>query len=89
VATYMMRVAAIVCAGHQACRFILRRSIHDDLLEPFEGPNGFHMLMAPWCLLLAGEDQADDEVRFRNGSKIYLRHCQHDSTASNIRARNA
>lgn len=74
-----MRVAAIVwCASIPGLQVYLFRRLYDDLIKNhMEGPKGFRSLLAEWeatgwCQIV------DDEVRFWNGSKIYLCHCQHE-----------
>jgi hypothetical protein len=75
--SYPMRVAAIVwCASIAGLQVYLFRRVRDDLIKNHvEGPKGFRALLAPWvhanwCRL------AGNEIRFWNGSRIYLCHCQ-------------
>lgn len=72
-----MRTAAIVwCAQIAGLQVYLFRRIRDDLIKNhMEGPKGFRAVLAPW------EQQGfiktvSDEIRFWNGSKIYLCHCK-------------
>lgn len=71
-----MRVAAIAwCVAIPGLQIYLFRRIREDLLKNhLEGPTGFRMLLAPWfgseCEIVG------DEIRFRNGSRIYLCHCK-------------
>jgi hypothetical protein len=77
--SHLMRVAAILwCAAIPGLQVYLFRRIYDDLIKNhMEGPKGFRSMLAPW--VLAGFVKiVDDEVRFWNGSKIYLCHCQHE-----------
>jgi len=77
--SFLMRVAAIVwCAAIPGLQVYLFRRIYGDLLKNhMEGPKGFRALLAPW--VLAGWcNVVDDEIRFWNGSKIYLCHCEHE-----------
>lgn len=78
--SHLMRVAAIVwCTAISGLQVYLFRRIHDDLIKNhMEGPKGFRAILAPWvdagwCEIVEGE------IRFWNGSKIYLCHCQHEN----------
>lgn len=63
------------------------RRLYDDLVKNhIEGPTGFRAMLAPWSNakhpkspLIGGRlaDIVDGEVRFWNGSKIFLCHLQH------------
>lgn len=75
--SHLMRVAAAVwCAAIPGLQVYLFRRIRDDLVKNhMEGPKGFRAMLAGW-------DQCgfvkivEDEIRFSNGSKIYLCHCK-------------
>lgn len=75
--SHLMRVAAITwCGMIPGLQVYLFRRLRDDLVKNhIEGPNGLRMMLAPW-------EQAkmvsivEDEIRFWNGSKIYLCHCK-------------
>ncbi|MGL1921976.1 MAG: terminase family protein [Hyphomicrobiales bacterium] len=77
--SHLMRTMAITfCAAIPGLQVYLFRRIHADLVKNhMEGVGGFRALLASW-------EQAgfvkiiDDEVRFWNGSKIYLCHCLHE-----------
>lgn len=75
--SHLMRVAAILwCAGISGLQVYLFRRIRDDLIKNhMEGPKGFRSILQPWV-----ENNwvriVDDEIRFWNGSKIYLCHCK-------------
>lgn len=66
----------------------LFRRLYDDLVKNhLEGPTGFRQLLAPWIntrhpksKLIGGRlaDVVDGEIRFWNGSRIFLCHCQHE-----------
>jgi hypothetical protein len=74
-----MRVAAVIwCAEVKGLQVYLFRRIHEDLVKNhMEGPNGFRTLLASW--VDAGLVKiVENEIRFWNGSKIYLCHCQHE-----------
>lgn len=75
--SHLMRVAAIIwCAMIAGLQVYLFRRIRDDLVKNhMEGPKGFRAMLAPW--VLAGlVSIVEDEIRFWNGSKIYLCHCK-------------
>lgn len=76
--SHLMRVAAIMWAvaipGLQV--YIFRRTYDDLIKNHMEGPTGFRSLLAEW--LGKYVDIVDKEIRFNNGSKIYLCHCQHE-----------
>ena len=72
-----MRVAAILWAcAIPGLQIYLFRRIREDLIKNhMEGPKGFRALLASmendgWCRIV------EDEIRFWNGSKIYLCHCK-------------
>ena len=72
-----MRAAAVVwCAEIPGLQVYLFRRIREDLIKNhMEGPKGFRALLAGWenagwCKIV------EDEIRFWNGSKIYLCHCK-------------
>jgi len=77
--SHLMRVAAAVWAMQiSGLQVYLFRRVYEDLVKNhLEGPKGFRNLLAPliddgWVNIV------DDQVRFWNGSKIYLCHCQHN-----------
>jgi hypothetical protein len=72
-----MRIASIVwCTAIPGLQVYLFRRIRDDLIKNhMEGPKGFRAMLAGWvnqgwCTIV------EDEIRFWNGSKIYLCHCK-------------
>lgn len=73
-----MRVAAIIWSleipGLQT--YIFRRTYDDLIKNHLEGPTGFQSMLAPWVGQYV--QIVDKEIRFNNGSKIYLCHCQHE-----------
>ena len=76
--SHLMRVAAIIWAlsipGLQI--YIFRRTYDDLIKNHMEGPTGFNALLGPWLgkyVMIV-----EKEIRFNNGSKIYLCHCQHE-----------
>jgi hypothetical protein len=75
--SHLMRIAAIVwCSAISGLQVYLFRRIRDDLVKNhMEGPKGFRAMLAGWvnagwCTIV------EDEIRFWNGSKIYLCHCK-------------
>lgn len=75
--SFLMRVAAIAwCVAINGLQVYLFRRISDDLIKNhMEGPKGFRSMLSPWAT--AGWCKiVDDEIRFFNGSKIYLCHCK-------------
>lgn len=75
--SHLMRIALIVwCLEIKNLQCYLFRRIRDDLISThMEGPTGFRQLLAK--LVNGGKATiVDDEVRFFNGSKIYLCHCK-------------
>lgn len=75
--SYLMRVAAILwCAAIAGLQVYLFRRIRDDLVKNhMEGPKGLRAMLATWCV--GGFCTiVEDEIRFWNGSKIYLCHCK-------------
>ena len=77
--SYAMRQLAILWAwAFPGLQVYLFRRISDDLTKNHvEGPTGFQALLSGWvssgfCEIVQGE------IRFWNGSKIYLCHCHED-----------
>jgi hypothetical protein len=77
--SHAMRVGSILWASEiPGLQVYLFRRLYDDLIKNhMEGPKGYHAMLAPWvqqrwCNIV------DDEIRFWNGSKIYLCHVQHE-----------
>jgi len=75
--SHLMRAAAIMwCAAIPGLQVYLFRRIREDLIKNhIEGPSGFRQMLAVWVLQGFCEIVAD-EIRFWNGSKIYLCHCK-------------
>ena len=71
--SHLMRVAAIAwCSLIPGLQVYLFRRIREDLVKNhMEGPTGFRQMLAN-----TGIEIVDDEIRFPNGSKIYLCHCK-------------
>ncbi len=77
--SFFMRVAAILwCSSIPGLQVYLFRRTYDDLIKNhIEGSKGFRSLLSSW------EQQGwvkivEAEIRFWNGSKIYLCHCEHE-----------
>jgi hypothetical protein len=77
--SHLMRVAAIVwCSMVAGLQVYLFRKVTKDLVKNhIEGPKGFRSLLAPW-VMFGFAQIVDKEIRFWNGSKIYLCHCEHE-----------
>lgn len=75
--SFLMRAAAISWCGQiPGLQVYLFRRLRDDLVKNhIEGPKGLRMLLAPWVQAKL-VDVVEDEIRFWNGSKIYLCHCK-------------
>lgn len=75
--SHLMRVAAVLwAAGIPGLQVYIFRRIRDDLVKNhMEGPKGFRAMLAPW-VLCGFVKIVDDEIRFWNGSRIYLCHCK-------------
>lgn len=78
--SHLMRIAAIMwCAAIPGLQVYLFRRIREDLYKNHvEGPKGFRNLLSIW--IFSGWCRfAGDEIRFWNGSVIYLCHCKAES----------
>jgi hypothetical protein len=75
--SHLIRAAAILwCASIPGLQVYLFRRIRDDLVKNhMEGPKGFRAMLAGWVLCGFCEI-VEDEIRFWNGSKVYLCHCK-------------
>lgn len=77
--SYFMRALAIILCGLiPGLNVYLFRRIYEDLIKNhMEGTGGFPVMLAP--LVQSGHVKiVDDEIRFWNGSRIFLCHCQLD-----------
>jgi len=75
--SHLMRVLSILwCSIIPGLQVYLFRRIRGDLEKNhIEGPSGYRALLAPW--VISGLVQiVEEEIRFWNGSKIYLCHCK-------------
>lgn len=75
--SHLMRAAAIAwCAAIAGLQVYIFRRISDDLIKNhLEGPQGLRAMLAPWADERLVEI-VEGEIRFWNGSKIYLCHCK-------------
>ena len=78
--SHLMRLAAIMwCSEIVGLQVYIFRRVEDDLIRNhMEGPKGFRNLLAAWvaagwCTII------ETEIRFWNGSKIYLCHCKDEA----------
>lgn len=73
---FMRALAVILCYLIPGVNIYLFRRIREDLAKNhMEGPAGFPTMLAPW--VIAGKVKIiEDEIRFWNGSKIFLCHCK-------------
>ena len=84
--SHLMRVAAIIwCIAIPGLQvYILRMKYNDLLKNHMEGPSGFPVLLAPLIeRKLVKINWSDLSIEFRNGSKIFLCHCQHENNVTN------
>lgn len=86
--SHLARVMALLwCLEIPGIQIYFFRRLYDDLIKNhIEGPTGFRAMMAPWLNgkhakspLTAGRlaEIIQGEIRFWNGSKIFLCHLQH------------
>lgn len=77
--SFFMRVAAILwCSLIPGLQVYLFRRTYDDLIKNhIEGSKGFRSMLAAWELQ-GWVKIVETEIRFWNGSKIYLCHCEHE-----------
>lgn len=86
--SHITRVASIVWAMEiPGIQIYLFRRLYEDLIKNhLEGPTGFRAMLAPWInakhplsSLTGGRlaEVVEGEIRFWNGSKIFLCHLQH------------
>lgn len=75
--SHLMRCAALTwAAAISGLQVYLFRRVRDDLIKNhMEGPKGFRAMLAGW-VELGFCKIVDDEIRFFNGSRIYLCHCK-------------
>lgn len=78
--SHLLRTAAITWCGEiPGLQAYLFRRIEGDLIKNHvEGPTGFRATLAP-LIQLGYVNIVEGEIRFWNGSKIYLCHCKDDA----------
>lgn len=80
--SHLMRVAAIAWCydipGLQV--YIFRREFPDLYKNHMEGPTGFPSMLAQWVNIGAAKvNLSKNQIEFKNGSKIHLCHCKHET----------
>lgn len=77
--SFAMRALAIIWSSTiPGLQVYLFRRTYDDLVKNhIEGSKGFRAMLAPW-VLSRHVQIVEGEIRFWNGSKIYLCHCEHE-----------
>lgn len=75
---FMRALAIMLCGLIPGLNVYLFRRLYDDLIKNhMEGTGGFPEMLAP--LIVSGHVKiVEAEIRFWNGSKIFLCHCQHE-----------
>jgi hypothetical protein len=75
---FIRALACILCGLIPGLQVYLFRRVHEDLRKNhMEGPKAFPVLLAPF-ILFDWVKIVEAEIRFWNGAKIYLCHCQHE-----------
>jgi hypothetical protein len=83
--SHLLRVAAIIWCNDipNLQVYLIRRTYPELWANHMEGPNSFRALLHPWVetgkVRIVGND-----IRFRNGACIHLRHCQHEQDKYNF-----
>jgi len=83
--SHLMRVAAIAwCAAVPGLQvYLFRRTFPDLMKNHMNGPGSLPMLLARWITAgLAKVNRSDNFISFFNGSKIFLCHCQYESSVT-------
>lgn len=83
--SHLERIASIVwCLEIPGLQYFLFRRSYSDLQKSYvEGPTGYNALLGD--LIREGDvESVAKEIRFPNGSKIYLCHCQHEKDIFNF-----
>ncbi|MBA3712440.1 MAG: terminase [Pyrinomonadaceae bacterium] len=84
--SHLMRVAALCwCVAVPGLQVYLFRRTRPELLKNhMEGPTGFPALLAKWIQSrLVKINYSELTIEFKNGSKIFLCHCQYKKDLSN------
>lgn len=83
--SHLERVISLIwCLKIPGLQYYLFRRQYSDLVKSYiEGPTGYLQLLQP--LIKTGQCQVvAKEIRFSNGSKIYLCHCQYEKDVLNF-----
>ncbi len=82
--SHLLRIAAIIWCNDipNLQVYLIRRTYPELWANHMEGPHSFRALLASWIncgrVRIVGND-----IRFRNGACIHLRHCQYDQDKYN------
>jgi len=80
--SHLLRVIAILLCLHipNIQVYLFRRLRPDLFANHMDGASGFRSVLYPWtaCGQVSINEQAA-EIRFKNGAKIHLCHCQHEN----------
>ena len=83
--SYLLRAAAIHwaarCPGIQI--YLFRRRYPDLIANHMRGANNFHQMLAPLIRKKKVRIIGDKDIRWSNGSNIFLRHLANDNDVSN------
>ncbi len=77
--SHLLRIIAIICGLYipNVQIYLFRRLSPDLQANHMDGESGFRNVLAP--LVASGDVRiVEDEIRFKNGAKIHLSHCQHE-----------
>lgn len=82
--SHLGRIAAIYfCSNIPGLQcYLFRRQSNELIKNHMEGPTGFPALLRSWILAKLVR-VVKNEIRFWNGSKIFLCHCQHEKDVFN------
>lgn len=84
--SYLMRYASIIfCSAIPGIQVYLFRRKYNDLQQNhLFGPSGYAVIMQPFEKeKIAKINYSDNRIDFANGSRIFLRHCQHEKDVYN------
>ena len=78
--SHLMRVAAILwCSMIPNLQVYLFRRLGTDLYKNhMEGVSGFYNLLQPWVKIGIVQVIQPGTIRFKNGARIFLNHCQYE-----------
>lgn len=82
--SHLMRVAAIIwCYLVPGIQIYIFRRLSTDLYKNhMEGVSGFVNLLEPWVRAKFVQVVQPGTIKFRNGSRIFLNHCQYEHNVS-------